>query len=107
MRTLLFPKASARFADIWHVIGLRGTGSDSYTVTDLFVPDVMPLALNRTFRRFPVVTWATDRPNGFSDADIAALVDGPALGIQEHPPTDRTIRQERKTAGFTGFGVPN
>jgi indole-3-acetate monooxygenase len=39
VRTLLFPKASARFADIWHVIGLRGTGSDSYTVTDLFVPE--------------------------------------------------------------------
>ena len=39
IRTLLFPKASAKFADIWHVIGLRGTGSDSYTVTDLFVPE--------------------------------------------------------------------
>src|SRR5262249_36959189 len=39
MRTLLFPKAGARFADIWRVIGLRGTGSDSYTVTDLFVPE--------------------------------------------------------------------
>src|SRR6201997_1327394 len=39
MRTLLFPKASASFTDIWHVIGLRGTGSDSYTVTDLFVPE--------------------------------------------------------------------
>jgi indole-3-acetate monooxygenase len=38
-RTLLFPKASAEFTDIWHVIGLRGTGSDSYTVTDLFVPE--------------------------------------------------------------------
>ncbi len=38
MRTLLFPKASAEFSDIWHVIGLRGTGSDSYTVDDLFVP---------------------------------------------------------------------
>jgi alkylation response protein AidB-like acyl-CoA dehydrogenase len=25
--------------DIWHVMGLRGTGSDAYTVTDLFVPD--------------------------------------------------------------------
>jgi len=25
--------------DIWHVIGLRGTGSDAYTVTDLFVPE--------------------------------------------------------------------
>ncbi len=39
IRTLLFPKASATFTDIWHVIGLRGTGSDSYTVTDLFVPE--------------------------------------------------------------------
>ena len=37
VRTLLFPKASAEFTDIWNVIGLRGTGSDSYTVTDLFV----------------------------------------------------------------------
>jgi alkylation response protein AidB-like acyl-CoA dehydrogenase len=39
IRTLLFPKASAKFSEIWHVIGLRGTGSDSYTVTDLFVPE--------------------------------------------------------------------
>jgi alkylation response protein AidB-like acyl-CoA dehydrogenase len=39
IRTLLFPKAAATFSDIWHVIGLRGTGSDSYTVTDLFVPE--------------------------------------------------------------------
>jgi alkylation response protein AidB-like acyl-CoA dehydrogenase len=39
VRTLLFPKASAKFADIWHVVGLRGTGSDSYAVTDLFVPE--------------------------------------------------------------------
>ena len=39
VRTLLFPKSSASFTDIWHVIGLRGTGSDSYTVTDLFVPE--------------------------------------------------------------------
>jgi indole-3-acetate monooxygenase len=39
VRTLLFPKASAKFADIWHVVGLRGTGSDSYTVTNLFVSE--------------------------------------------------------------------
>jgi indole-3-acetate monooxygenase len=38
-RTLLFPKASAAMTDIWRVIGLRGTGSDSYTVADLFVPE--------------------------------------------------------------------
>ncbi|MGH7047713.1 MAG: acyl-CoA dehydrogenase family protein [Stellaceae bacterium] len=39
LRTLLFPKASARITDIWRVIGLRGTGSDSYRVTKLFVPE--------------------------------------------------------------------
>ena len=37
-RTLLFPAAHATLHDVWHVIGLRGTGSDSFTVTDLFVP---------------------------------------------------------------------
>jgi adenylate cyclase len=35
--------------------------------------DYFALPLNYTFRRFPVVSWATDRPGGFSDADIAAL----------------------------------
>jgi len=38
------------------------------------------LALNRTFKGHPLVTWATDRPRGFSDVDIAALEDiNPAL----------------------------
>jgi indole-3-acetate monooxygenase len=37
-RTLLFPKARAAIKDIWHVVGLKGTGSDTYTVNDLFVP---------------------------------------------------------------------
>jgi adenylate cyclase len=42
--------------------------------------DYVALPLNRTFRRFPVVTWATDRPAGFADADIAKLEDlNPAL----------------------------
>jgi adenylate cyclase len=42
--------------------------------------DYFALALNRTFRTFPVVTWATDRPSGFSDADIKALEEiNPAL----------------------------
>jgi len=37
-RTMLFPATSVRMTDVWHVIGLRGTGSDSYSVNDLFVP---------------------------------------------------------------------
>lgn len=38
-RTMLFPRASATIKDdVWDVLGLRGTGSDTYSVTDLFVP---------------------------------------------------------------------
>src|SRR5439155_4855798 len=37
-RTMLFPAASATFVDVWHVSGLKGMGSDAYTVDDLFVP---------------------------------------------------------------------
>lgn len=37
-RTMLFPRAKAKITDTWHVIGLRGTGSDKYEVDDLFVP---------------------------------------------------------------------
>jgi alkylation response protein AidB-like acyl-CoA dehydrogenase len=38
VRTMMFPKSNARMTDIWHVIGLKGTGSDRFSVEDLFVP---------------------------------------------------------------------
>jgi indole-3-acetate monooxygenase len=38
VRTVLFPKSRARIIDNWQVIGLRGTGSDSYALEELFVP---------------------------------------------------------------------
>ncbi len=43
-RRVLFPAACAVMRDIWHVIGLRGTGSDGYTVTDVFVPHAFTVA---------------------------------------------------------------
>lgn len=39
VRTLLFPADRAETADIWDVLGLLGTGSDSFSVDDLFVRD--------------------------------------------------------------------
>ena len=39
VRTLFFPKSKTKFTDIWHTMGLRGTGSDQYEVKDLFVPE--------------------------------------------------------------------
>jgi alkylation response protein AidB-like acyl-CoA dehydrogenase len=38
-RSFVFKRSEAAIIDDWQVLGLRGTGSDSYTVQDLFVPD--------------------------------------------------------------------
>jgi alkylation response protein AidB-like acyl-CoA dehydrogenase len=38
-RSFIFERSEARIIDDWHVLGLRGTGSDTYTVENLFVPD--------------------------------------------------------------------
>lgn len=54
VRTLLFPAASATWLDVWHVIGLRGTGSDSFSVSDLFVPHERSIARDDpSERRYP------------------------------------------------------
>jgi indole-3-acetate monooxygenase len=39
IRTILFPVASATMYDVWDVIGLKGTGTDSYSVDNLFIPE--------------------------------------------------------------------
>ena len=39
VRTILFPVTSATMYDVWDVIGLNGTGTDSYSVDNLFIPE--------------------------------------------------------------------
>jgi indole-3-acetate monooxygenase len=38
-RTMLVPKSEVTIIDNWQVLGLRGTGSDSYELKDNFVPE--------------------------------------------------------------------
>lgn len=38
-RTMLFRQEQVSWSQTWDVVGLRGTGSDTYTVTDIFVPE--------------------------------------------------------------------
>ncbi|WP_428487714.1 acyl-CoA dehydrogenase family protein [Rhodopila sp.] len=38
-RTFLFRREQARIEDVWQVMGLRGTGSDTYIIENLFVDD--------------------------------------------------------------------
>ena len=43
-KTLVVPRERAAINDVWHVIGLKGTGSDSYAFTDEFVPEDRAIA---------------------------------------------------------------
>ena len=38
-RTALFVKTAAMMKDDWHVVGLKGTRSESYSVEDMFIPE--------------------------------------------------------------------
>ncbi len=53
-RTMLFPRAKVSIKpDSWNVVGLRGTGSDSYSVTDLFVPAAHAIVARASGRDLP------------------------------------------------------
>jgi len=57
-RTMLFPRARAKITDTWQVVGLCGTGSDDYEVTDLFIPDAHAIARDHPEeRREPGMTY--------------------------------------------------
>ncbi len=38
-RTMLLPVSDAEITDVWQVIGLRGTGSNNFEITDVLVPE--------------------------------------------------------------------
>jgi indole-3-acetate monooxygenase len=42
-RTAMFRREQAQIDDVWQVMGLRGTGSDSFTIKDLLVEDAYSL----------------------------------------------------------------
>ncbi len=50
-RTMLFRREIATIKDIWQVVGLRGTGSDAYSVRDLFVDDAHTITRDRPEER--------------------------------------------------------
>lgn len=65
LRTILFPVAHATLHDVWQAIGLAGTGTDSYEVNDLFIPERftafrdVPSALREPGPLYKIGTGAT------------------------------------------------
>jgi 3-hydroxy-9,10-secoandrosta-1,3,5(10)-triene-9,17-dione monooxygenase len=49
-RTFLLPIADYTIEDVWHTVGLRGTGSNDIVVDDAFVPAYRTLSFNDTAR---------------------------------------------------------
>jgi len=77
VHTLLFPKAEAQVTDTWHVMGLKGTGSDSYAVNNVFVPS--RFAVRRDAETKP---WSSGTLYCFGPSSLyAASFAGVALGI--------------------------
>ncbi len=76
-RTMLFPRSAARVEDRWQVMGLKGTGSDSYSVDNLFVP------ASHTYRREAEVERRESGPlYRFTGMNIFAFgIAAMALGI--------------------------
>jgi alkylation response protein AidB-like acyl-CoA dehydrogenase len=80
VRTMLFPKSSTEFTDIWHTIGLRGTASNQYAVKDLFVPEAY--SVDVLSRRDGAATREPGLLYRFSSLSLyAAGFAGVALGI--------------------------
>ena len=77
VRTLLFPRGQATLLDTWNTIGLRGTASDSYSVSDLFVPEAFSCS-----REDPTLRRETGPLYAFTMQGLYAVgVAGVALGI--------------------------
>ena len=81
--TMFFPKDRAQVEDTWQVMGLRGTGSDSYTVKDLFVPEAY--SMQRYTGAKPLVTGAlyTFTPSTLYSSSFAGIALGIARSMME------------------------
>src|SRR5947199_4290073 len=87
IRTILFPVTSATMYDVWDVIGLKGTGTDSYSVDNLFIPDKFaalrdePTALREQGPLYKLTTYIVfglgfaPFPAGFAAATLDATID--------------------------------
>ena len=83
-RTFIFPRASAEIIDNWHVMGLKGTGSDSYAVNDLLVPEARSMTVfgrNPAERRVqgPLYLFTVHQLFGASFAAVALGITRSAL----------------------------
>lgn len=99
-RTMLFPVTSAAIADVWHVSGLRGTGSDSFRVADLFVPRAYSVARDDPAERRhpgPLYCFPTGSLYASGFAGVGLGLAGRALDAFVELAGEKVPRGDRRT----------
>ncbi len=101
-RTMLLSKSKAVITDVWQVMGLKGTGSDSYEVADLFVPE------EYTFTRDAAADRRVHGPlySHFSNFNMFGLAfAGVSLGVAGAMLRDFKALAGEKAPQATGFQI--
>ena len=79
-RTMLFPAAHGAVTEVWNTVGLRATGTDSFSVNELFVPAEFSFAREDvSTRRDPAPLYSFAHASIFA-AGFAGVVLGIARG---------------------------
>ena len=110
-RTMLFPADAAAMKDIWDVIGLKGTGSDAYTVTDRFVSEAFSFARDEPSERrhnTPLYRLKTDHlfASGFASLALGvarAMLDAYIILAKEKLP--RGYKQQMRESGVVQLEI--
>ena len=102
IHTMFFPKNRVQVRDTWQVMGLRGTGSDSYTVTDLFVPTAFAMARATDARPRVSGKLYAFTPSTLYSSSFAGIALGIARSVMEafvQDVRDTTPRGASRTRG--------
>ncbi len=109
MRMVYFPRERCEIIDTWDVMGMRGTGSNDITVTDVFVPRHLTFPMEPEFEpgshyrgplyRLPVVGAAgAGIPTPMLGVARRALDEVTALALHKTPVTSQGLLRERSSA---------
>ncbi|HEX5369377.1 MAG TPA: acyl-CoA dehydrogenase family protein [Dehalococcoidia bacterium] len=93
---LFFPASEARIEDVWQVSGLRGTGSDTYSVTELFVPERHRAAAT-PFEKNPLYLFSTTNIFAIGFASVCLGIARASLDALEELAGGKTSRGASST----------
>jgi alkylation response protein AidB-like acyl-CoA dehydrogenase len=116
IRTILFPATEATTYDVWDTIGLNGTGTDSYSVDNLFIAEKFaalrddPAGLRETGPLYKLSTHLTFGMGfaavslGVARATLDAAID---LARGKTPQGQKAMRENNAVQGLIGRNEGN